>query len=56
MVDCRYSFEECISKWVGTIPYYGISYETDSGETHYYAISDIGMDGFAVLVKFEPKK
>ena len=40
----------------GTIPYYGISYETTDGETHYYAISESGMDGSAVLVKFEPKE
>ena len=40
----------------GTIPYYGISYETADGETHYYAISESGMDGSAILVKFEPKE
>lgn len=40
----------------GTIPYYGISYETADGEAHYYAISESGMDGSAVLVKFEPKE
>jgi len=40
----------------GTIPYYGISYETTDGEIHYYAISESGMDGSAELVKFEPKE
>ena len=40
----------------GTIPYYGISYETADGETHYYAISESGMDGSAILVKFESKE
>jgi len=40
----------------GTIPYYGISYETADGEIHYYAISESGMDGSAVLVKFKPKE
>lgn len=39
----------------GTIPYYGISYETIDGELHHYAISESGMDGSATLVKFEPK-
>ena len=39
----------------GTIPYYGISYETADGELHYYAISESGMDGSAELVKFKPK-
>ncbi len=38
----------------GTIPYYGIVYETADGEIHYYAISESGMDGSAELVKFEP--
>ena len=40
----------------GTIPHYGISYETAGGETHYYAISESGMDGSAILVKFEPRE
>ena len=40
----------------GTIPCYGISYETADGENHYYAISESGMDGSAILVKFEPKE
>ena len=39
----------------GTIPYYGISYETADGETLYYAISESGMDGSAILVQFETK-
>ena len=39
----------------GTIPYYGVSYETADGETHYYAICESGMDGSAVLMEFEPK-
>jgi len=40
----------------GTIPCYGISYETADGEAHHYAISESGMDGSAVLVEFEPKE
>ena len=40
----------------GTIPYYGISYETANGETYYYAISESGMDGSAILIKFKPKE
>jgi len=40
----------------GTIPYYGISYETADGETHYYSISESGMDGSAILVEFEAKE
>ncbi|MBQ8166634.1 MAG: hypothetical protein IJZ96_06330 [Lachnospiraceae bacterium] len=39
----------------GTIPSYGISYETADGMTHYYAISESGMDGSAVLVEFVAK-
>lgn len=39
----------------GTIPCYGISYETADGRMHYYAISESGRDGSAELVKFEPK-
>jgi len=39
----------------GTIPYYGISYETADGEIHYYAITESGMDGSAILVEFVPK-
>lgn len=39
----------------GTIPSYGISYETSDGLTHYYAISESGMDGSAILVEFEKK-
>ncbi len=37
----------------GTIPSYGISYETADGVTHYYAISESGMDGSALLVEFK---
>ena len=37
----------------GTIPSYGISYETADGTTHYYAISESGMDGSAILIEFE---
>ncbi len=40
----------------GTIPRYGISYETADGMTHYYAISESGMDGSAVLVEFVDKE
>ena len=40
----------------GTIPYYGISYETADGEIHYYAISEGGMDASAELFKFESKE
>ena len=40
----------------GTIPYYGISYETADGEAYYYAISESGMDGSAILVEFKPKE
>ena len=40
----------------GTIPSYGISYETADGMTHYYAISESGMDGSAVLVEFVVKE
>ena len=40
----------------GTIPHYGISYETANGETSYYAISESGMDGSAILIKFKPKE
>lgn len=39
----------------GTIPSYGISYETADGVTHYYAISESGMDGSALLVEFKQK-
>ena len=38
----------------GTIPCYGISYETADGETHHYAICESGKDGSAILVKFQP--
>lgn len=37
----------------GTIPSYGISYEKADGVTHYYAISESGMDGSALLVEFD---
>ncbi len=40
----------------GTIPSYGISYETADGVTHYYAISESGMDGSALLVEFIAKE
>ena len=39
----------------GTIPSYGISYETSDGVTHYYAISESGKDGSATLVEFKNK-
>ena len=39
----------------GTIPHYGISYETLDGALYHYAISESGKDGSAILVKFEPK-
>jgi len=40
----------------GTIPSYGISYETADGEIHYQAISESGRDGSAELVQFKPKE
>ena len=40
----------------GTIPHYGISYETLDGALYHYAISESGKDGSAILVKFEPKE
>lgn len=36
----------------GTIPNYGISYETQEGGTRYYAIGESGMDGSAELISF----
>ena len=40
----------------GTLPSYGISYETADGEIHYQAISESGRDGSAELVQFKPKE
>ncbi len=40
---------------IGTIPGYGISYEDASGKTHYYALTESGMDGSALLTEIVVK-